>query len=144
MESATFVELKTAQALAVLMLFAPSKSTKRYFSTIIRYFAIREFLLILSKFNLQYINKSVCEFYMLFMILRMAIKKTHNQKNQKKTDSEEIPKNKNGNISELKKRNNPRQHFRTKFKNNDDSFGVLFGNLFSDLSSEKVWRTDFG
>ena len=77
MESATFVELKTAQALAVLIWFAPSKSAKRHFSTTIRYFAIIEFLLILSEFNLQYINRSVCEFYMLFMILRMAMKTAH-------------------------------------------------------------------
>ena len=78
MESATFVELKTAQALAVLIWFAPSKST----TTIILYFAIIEFLIILSEFNLQYINRSVCEFYMLFMILRMPIKKAHHQTNQ--------------------------------------------------------------
>ena len=59
-----------------------AKSTKQHFSTTIRYLALLEFLLILSEFNLQHINGSVCEFYMLFMTLRMAIKKTHHKTNQ--------------------------------------------------------------
>ena len=58
------------------------KSTKHHVSTTIRNLALLEFLLILSEFNLQCINGSVCEFYMLFMILWMAIKKAHHQTNQ--------------------------------------------------------------
>ena len=68
MESATFVKLKTAQALAVLILFAHSKSTKRYFSTIILYSSIIEFLLILSEFHFQYINRRVCILHAIYDI----------------------------------------------------------------------------
>ena len=39
-------------------------------------------LLILSEFNVQYINRSVGEFYTLLIILRMWIKKVHHERNE--------------------------------------------------------------
>ena len=48
----------------------------------VRYSAILEFLLMLSEFNLQYINRSVCEFYIPLIILRISIRKAHHEKNQ--------------------------------------------------------------
>ena len=79
-----FVELKTTQYIAVEFLFELSTSTKHHFSTTILYFALLEFLLSLSELNLQYINGSVCEFYMRFMILRMAIKKSTSSEKSRK------------------------------------------------------------
>ena len=48
----------------------------------VRYFAIFEILLIVSEFNIQYINKSVWEFDIFFLIFRMWIKNAHHQTNQ--------------------------------------------------------------
>ena len=45
------------------------------FESLVRYFSILECLLILSELNVQYINKSVCEFESRFIRLRMTIKK---------------------------------------------------------------------
>ena len=47
-----------------------------------RYFAILEILLILSEFNQTDVNRSVCEFYIRLVILRIPIKKAHHEKNQ--------------------------------------------------------------
>ena len=49
---------------------------------IVLHLVIREILLILSEFNVQYINRSVGEFYTLLIILRMWIKKMHHEKNE--------------------------------------------------------------
>ena len=65
------------------------KSRNTTSESLVRYFAIRELLLILSEFNVQYINGSVFEFYTLFIILRMHIKKSYHGR-IKKTNSEQI------------------------------------------------------
>ena len=61
------------------------KSRNTTFESVVRYFVIRLILLMLSELNVQYMNRSVCEFELPFIMLRTTIKKPRMTK-IKKTD----------------------------------------------------------
>ena len=49
--------------------------------------AILEILLIISEINQTDVHRSVCEFYVPFLIVRIPIKKAYHERNRKKTGS---------------------------------------------------------
>ena len=68
------------QWICVLLIITESRNTKSEFR--VPYFSNSEILLISSELNVQYINRSVCEFEILFVMPWMAIQKTDHERNQ--------------------------------------------------------------
>ena len=71
---------KAAVDLRLAHLLTKSRHTESEY--LVQYLVISEILLILSEFNDQNINRSVCGFYIRLLTLRMFIKKAHHEANE--------------------------------------------------------------